>query len=116
MREHAYVWQDKRDLLGRRGAMASSIEYTAQKKTSGGGGGGASGAASVEQSTVQLTGKGQKICKAYNDRRGCKDKCPHGHVHGCDIRITRTKQACALPHPRGKHNAAQHGTPMRRDA
>ena len=116
MREHAYVWQDKRDLLGRRGAMASSIEYTAQKNTSGGGGGVASGAASVEQSTVQLTGKGQKICKAYNDRRGCKAKCPHGHVHGCDIRITRTKQACALPHPRSKHNAAQHGTPMRRDA
>ena len=116
MREHAYVWQDKRDLLGRRGASASSIEYTAPKNAPGGGGRPASGGASINDSTVTLTGKGQKICKAFNDKRGCKAKCPHGQVHGCDVRITRTKQACALPHPRSKHDPAKHGQPMRRDA
>ena len=31
--------------------------------------------------------KGQEICKAWNDARGCTSPCPRGKIHVCDVLV-----------------------------
>ena len=70
-------------------------------------------------STCTHTQGGGKICKLFNDKRGCghkgTEKCSRGDLHGCDVRLASTGQACASKsHNRVSHDSSRHGTPAAR--
>ena len=62
-----------------------------------------------KRQTMSHNGAGLKICKAYNDSRGCSQKCPKGEKHSCDITLMKTHKACDGSHPRLEHNEQTHG-------
>ena len=55
----------------------------------------------------------KRICKAYNDARGCPKPCKKGGVHCCDIELA-TGACCGMSHPRNTHEAGKHGMPKYR--
>ena len=55
----------------------------------------------------------QRICKSYNDSRGCPKPCKKGGVHCCDIELT-TGVCCGMAHPRNAHDSGKHGSPKYR--
>ena len=62
--------------------------------------------------TAGQTSRGVKICKLFNDQRGCAQNCPKGHAHVCDVQLASTKAACgSKQHNRKGHDAVRHGMP-----
>jgi hypothetical protein len=53
---------------------------------------------------------GSKICKRFNDQRGCAGRCPRGEAHVCDVTLVSGKVCGAKDHGRSTHNEQQHGT------
>jgi hypothetical protein len=54
---------------------------------------------------------GQKqICRAFNDKRGCRKPCPNGRDHVCDVILQKDNKVCgSRNHGRSSHNASHHG-------
>ena len=52
--------------------------------------------------TVSMLKGGKRICKAFNDGRGCKGQC--GAEHVCDVKLASGK-----PCQKSTHNRLQHG-------
>jgi hypothetical protein len=51
-----------------------------------------------------------RICKAFNDRRGCRRPCPSGRDHICDAILQKDNKVCgSRNHARTGHNVATHG-------
>ena len=68
------------------------------------------GAGKGEGAVASVTKHGAKICKKFNDQRGCAAKCPKGDVHGCDLILLKSGEACANGgHNRLTHDPAKHG-------
>jgi len=61
--------------------------------------------------TVQHV-RGDPICKAYNDNRGCRRPCPQGKVHCCDAQVGGSKKlVCGKKdHTRLEHTTANSGS------
>ena len=55
---------------------------------------------------------GDPICKAHNDRRGCREPCPQGRIHCCDVQIGDNRRlVCGRKdHSRFGHTAANSGS------
>jgi hypothetical protein len=61
------------------------------------------------------TGSGSKVCKKFNDTRGCHKPCQDGHTHVCDLVLAKTGKICGRgDHSRRTHDAARHGAPADR--
>ena len=58
--------------------------------------------------TCVVDNKGNKICKAFNDRRGCSTPCSKGLVHCCDVQLASNK-TCGGRHSRTQHDPSVHG-------
>jgi hypothetical protein len=58
--------------------------------------------------TCVVDNRGNKLCKAFNDRRTCASPCVKGHMHVCDIQLA-TGKCCGARHARGSHDPAVHG-------
>ena len=52
--------------------------------------------------TISMVRGGQRICKAYNDERGCKDKACSA-LHACDVRLSSGKGCLSKSHARLEH-------------
>ena len=61
--------------------------------------------------TGKTDSAGAQICNMFNDVRGCKQWCPSGRSHVCDVLLTSGKTCLAKSHARNAHIPAQHGTP-----
>ena len=60
---------------------------------------------------------GTKVCKAYNDARGCPGRdgrCPKGFVHKCDIVLQSGRPCGGTSHNRTNHDNNSHGAPQLR--
>ncbi len=65
--------------------------------------------------TANMIAQNWKICKKFNDKRGCKGKtCPDGNANVCDVVITGNKVCARSDHNRAQHDPQKHGAPMRR--
>lgn len=54
--------------------------------------------------TVSMVKGGKKICKSYNDGRGCSNtRCDA--IHGCDVRLDSGKACLSKTHTRLQHDA-----------
>ena len=51
--------------------------------------------------TVSMLKGGKKLCKAWNDQRGCKGNC--GSLHACDVRLPNGQACQATNHNRQSH-------------
>lgn len=51
--------------------------------------------------TVSMLKGGKKLCKAFNDQRGCKGDC--GALHACDVRLPSGQACQATSHNRQSH-------------
>lgn len=51
--------------------------------------------------TVSMLKGGKKLCKAWNDQRGCKGGC--GNLHACDVRLPSGQACQATSHNRQAH-------------
>ena len=51
--------------------------------------------------TVSMLKGGKKICKSFNDQRGCKGGC--GNLHVCDIRLPNGQACQSASHNRQNH-------------
>ena len=76
--------------------------YQLQQKGDQGGKGG-KGAPQRTPRTASTLPSGERICKRYNDNRGCKKEasCPLKHRHVCDM-LKSDGTVCAGMHPRKK--------------
>ena len=64
--------------------------------------------------TCSTTRQGSKICKRFNDNRGCSPKCDHGLAHVCDVMLVKSGEACGRQdHGRSQHKEAHHGAAQR---
>jgi len=63
--------------------------------------------------TAYKDASGNRICKFYNDKRGCKggDKCLHGNAHVCDVLLTNGRVCASKSHTRVTHSPKSHGEP-----
>jgi hypothetical protein len=52
---------------------------------------------------------GKRICKAFNDQRGCKHPCEKGQVHVCDIRLQSGRVCGKSNHHRRNHDEGKDG-------
>ena len=60
--------------------------------------------------TATVTSRGFKICKRYNDNRGCVGPCINSLVHACDALLAYNDQVCGdTRHNREGHDEARHG-------
>jgi hypothetical protein len=50
-----------------------------------------------------------KLCKRYNDPRGCKAPCPNNDTHACDVLLQGDKACASKAHTRAQHNDARDG-------
>ena len=50
--------------------------------------------------TVSMVKGGKRLCKPWNDERGCPGKC--GNLHLCDVRLD-SGAACGQKHKRSQH-------------
>ena len=65
------------------------------------------------KATATATASGRKICKAYNDQRGCANKrCPKGLAHVCDVLLANGRVCESTEHVRSQHDAGRHGQPQ----
>ena len=53
--------------------------------------------------TVSVTSSGRRVCKKWNDGRGCSSPCIDGNEHVCDIQIAPGKGCEVSGHTRLKH-------------
>jgi hypothetical protein len=51
---------------------------------------------------------GKRVCKAFNDQRGCKHPCEKGLLHVCDIRL-QGGRVCGKSHNRRSHDEKRDG-------
>jgi hypothetical protein len=122
LREHSYLWADNRDCLvrgsgpkpadrspkpaDRNPKPADRSPKPADRPLKPG------SPAKGKMATASSTSNGTKLCKSFNDNRGCKPRCPHGLVHACDVVLVKSGAACgSKDHNRAKHDKARHGTP-----
>ena len=132
--DQSQLWQDKRDILiphrlrervwtGASGGRGTSQGRPANQgrtgQASGNGGQSSHHSAQGHQqggsrwATAAYSGAGKKLCKKWNDKRGCARVCPNDHQHGCDIKLANGK-SCDGNHKRFEHNAKKHGEPAKR--
>ena len=126
LKEEAYEWEHKKSVLiplGRArltpGPMASSDpaprgEASGQREAK------KPRTAQREASDYKRSWKtskwntdNQELCRRWNDVRGCKQKCPAGYVHACDVVLASGKTCGAKSHNRMGHKEAVHGTVAR---
>jgi hypothetical protein len=51
-----------------------------------------------------------QICRAFNDKRGCRKPCPGGRDHVCDVVLQKDNKVCgSRNHGRSSHNVNAHG-------
>ena len=53
--------------------------------------------------TISMLRGGKKICKPFNDGRGCKGGCQNAHV--CDVKLSSGKPCASSSHNRLNHPA-----------
>jgi len=53
--------------------------------------------------TISMLRGGKKICKPFNDGRGCKGGCQNAHV--CDVKLSSGKPCASSAHNRLNHPA-----------
>jgi hypothetical protein len=126
LKEHAFLWQDNREMLQLKSSRGAADETgtrppkkptptgaqpQAPRPAAPGGGNGAKEAVKVGNcATSTHASTGAKLCKHFNDRRGCnKAKCPRGELHGCDVRLASGAACGSRSHNRGGHDQAKHG-------
>ena len=51
--------------------------------------------------TISMLRGGKKICKPFNDGRGCKGGCQNAHV--CDVKLSTGKPCASSSHNRLNH-------------
>ena len=66
------------------------------------------GQGSNRPATSTHTSKNSKICKRYNDRRGCPTPCKAGEAHCCDV-LLQSGRVCEQKHSRIEHDPRSHG-------
>jgi hypothetical protein len=127
LREYSHLWMDNRDLLlPKRVAGMDTPRHAApppqrtpprQQQQSRLPPRPPQPAAPDLPATAPRTSQGARICKRFNDRRGCKPgKCPKGEAHVCDVVLAQTRQVCGKSdHNRLQHDSTKHGPPARRD-
>ena len=59
--------------------------------------------------TGKQTPDKKKICKAWNDGRGCPDPCASLAVHGCDVLTGGGKICGSKKHTRHNHTGPVEG-------
>ena len=115
---HAHVWQDNLELLSslRSGtSRPAGLELTPppKRRRDKPPSSQAPGAGNMPRSrwaTATSTKEGAKICKKFNDRRGCKGRCPDGKANVCDVVLASSQQCCGRrDHNRVQHNPGTHG-------
>ena len=129
MEKHSAVWREHDDMLvplraaqsHQGGSSAEPRErqaaaaVTPEKKHRADAQGGQPVISKAKWATAQTTQHGAKVCKKYNDRRGCAANCPDGSAHVCDVVLDRSEQACgSKSHSRATHDPATHGAPRAR--
>lgn len=73
-------------------------------------------AAKQRGSTATHTEVGVRICKKYNDGRGCCSPCPSQAAHVCDLVLKGTKKLCgSKTHNRKGHIVSAHGVVAARE-
>ena len=123
------VWQDNKDMLVRQLGSSSLAQGGRASGNTGAPPWGQARKSSNEQvvqgsapkshntakvGTCTHNSNNQPLCKKYNDSRGCKSSCPDGKVHGCDVRLAKSGQACgSKSHTRKTHDAQKHGESAR---
>ena len=66
--------------------------------------------ASTRPQTATHLDNGTRICKKWNDSRGCAATCPDGNLHGCGIVLGKSGRVCGRSdHSRRGHLPASHG-------
>ena len=58
-----------------------------------------------KHTTISMLKGGKRICKAYNDGRGCKGGC--GAEHVCDVKLPNGKPCAKSSHSRLQHEATE---------
>ena len=125
-----HVWQEKRHLLQR---LTSSAPRRQPDQPKGKGKGSKDKGkdngqrnANAQQvdliasrskwATASHSASNWKICKGFNDKRGCGKpgaKCQYGNSHSCDVTLKSTGKACdRYDHSRASHDPAKHGAPQ----
>ena len=129
--KYGNVWDSKKELLVKRTRRdPDSSGPTGSGKNAGGKGGksdnsgkggknsssGKSDKAAYRMFEVYAWDKkNNKICRDYNDQRGCANQCPKREVHCCDIVLLNGNQICgSRSHCRTSHNPARDGAPKLR--
>ena len=129
-KEHANYWDHKSDILVKRrpSVVLREREQTNQGGNSRGGGRqqNAPGTMPVKKEVRERTTEYNKhwetskydnkngyICKPWNDPRGCKDKCPRGQTHCCDVMLSNGRICASTSHNRWAHRVADHGAPKK---
>jgi hypothetical protein len=138
MQEHSAIWNSRIEVLNVRGqsvnrqAQAHQPPRQLGRQQSKGGGKSTSPRTGSSSSLLAIkdkgTGKGKdgkpklktvteiggaKICKPYNDKRGCRDTaCPN--VHQCDVLLNTNKACASRSHGRDSHSSESHGKPSLR--
>ena len=51
--------------------------------------------------TISMVKGGKKICKPFNDGRGCPGNC--NQIHGCDVKLPSGKPCLSQKHTRMEH-------------
>ena len=106
-KEEADVWSDARDLLSvtRASQLAPRVLEATKLATND------PPAAKAKPATGATLPSGVKLCKRWNDARGCSSggKCERGDAHACDV-LLLTGAVCASPsHRRFEHDPVKHG-------
>ena len=129
-KEYANTWDHKKDLLVSRSSQGHrAIELKpgpVQPRKGGGKGKDKQNQIRVKKedfsdveykkwwTTTAYDHKNNMICKPYNDQRGCKGKCPNGHLHICDVVLESGKYCLSRAHNRWGHKVKEHGAPQKR--
>ena len=112
LEKHTVVWTDASHILSAgRGGGAARMQAAGSPR-------GQAASSSVGQVSDRVgklctctdNNKKQRICKAFNDSRGCPKPCKKGGVHCCDIEL-ESGGCCGQSHPRLSHDPAKHGRP-----
>ena len=114
LEKYTVVWSDSSHILSAGRGGAARVQAAGSPK-------GQASSASVGQVSDRVcklctctdNNKKQRICKAFNDSRGCPKPCKKGAVHCCDIEL-ESGGCCGQSHPRLSDDPSKHGRPKYR--